>query len=170
LTACANDSVSQERDQEETCGLIMGAETKANEGIQQSGMAVQQGGSTDRVTQALESASLDIRNRSFKVSDNQENPDTGETIPRRTALQVHAAYFEDMSKTIDGGIEAMQSFDPDSFEAEGMEFTETIVTINDCCTSYHKQQTPEQLPEQMPEQQLSEGSTEDQAPEEEGDS
>src|SRR5699024_8745997 len=51
LTACANDSVSQERDQEETCGLIMGAETKANEGIQQSGMAVQQGGSTDRVTQ-----------------------------------------------------------------------------------------------------------------------
>src|SRR5699024_9476510 len=42
LTACANDSVSQERDQEETCGLIMGAETKASEGTQQSGMAVQQ--------------------------------------------------------------------------------------------------------------------------------
>src|SRR5699024_10297802 len=69
LTACCSDAVSQERDQEEPCGLIMGAETKANEGIQQSGMAVQQGGSTDRVTQALESASLDIRNRSFKVSD-----------------------------------------------------------------------------------------------------
>lgn len=170
LTACSSDAVSQERDQEETCGLIMGAETKANEGIQQSGMAVQQGGSTDRVTQALESASLDIRNRSFKVSDKQENPDTGETIPLRTALQVHAAYFNEMSETIGDGIEAMQSFDPDSFEAEGMQFNEALDTINGYCASYTQQQMQQQMPEQMPEQQLPEGSTEDQAPEEEGDS
>src|SRR5699024_6891063 len=124
----------------------MGTETKVNECIQQSGIAVQKGGSTERITHSLESASLYIGKPSFNVSDNQENPDTGETIPLRTALQVHAAYFEEMSKTIDGGIEAMQSFDPDSFEAEGMEFNEALETINGYCASYTQQQMQEQLP------------------------
>src|SRR5699024_12356952 len=105
---------------------IMRPQTYAYAVTQPRRMAGQPGGSTARVTQARESAALDIRNRSFKVSDNQENPDTRQTIPLRTALQVHAAYFEEMSKTIDGGIEAMQSFDPDSFEAEGMEFNEAL--------------------------------------------
>lgn len=165
LTACADDSVSQARDQEETCGLIMGAETKANEGIQQAGMAMQQGGGGDgQATQALESAALDIRNHSYDRSDNQTNPDTGETIPLRTALQVHAAYLNEMGTSVGEGMEAMQSFDPESFEAEGTSLTEALETINGYCASYAQQQMQGQGQGQMPQQQMPEGLPEEDAP------
>lgn len=165
LTACADDSVSQARDQEETCGLIMGAETKANEGIQQAGMAMQQGGGGDgQATQALESAALDIRNHSYDRSDNQINPDTGETIPLRTALQVHAAYLNEMGTSVGEGMEAMQSFDPESFEAEGTSLTEALETINGYCASYAQQQMQGQGQGQMPQQQMPEGLPEEDAP------
>ena len=165
LTACADDSVSQARDQEETCGLIMGAETKANEGIQQAGMAMQQGGGGDgQATQALESAALDIRNHSYDRSDNQTNPDTGETIPLRTALQVHAAYLNEMGTSVDEGMEAMQSFDPESFEAEGTSLTEALETINGYCASYAQQEMQGQGQGQMPQQQMPEGLPEEEAP------
>lgn len=165
LTACADDSVSQARDQEETCGLIMGAETKANEGIQQAGMAMQQGGGGDgQATQALESAALDIRNHSYDRSDNQTNPDTSETIPLRTALQVHAAYLNEMGTSVGEGMEAMQSFDPESFEAEGTSLTEALETINGYCASYAQQQMQGQGQGQMPQQQMPEGLPEEDAP------
>lgn len=165
LTACADDSVSQARDQEETCGLIMGAETKANEGIQQAGMAMQQGGGGDgQATQALESAALDIRNHSYDRSDNQTNPDTGETIPLRTALQVHAAYLNEMGTSVGEGMEAMQSFDPESFAAEGTSLTEALETINGYCASYAQQQMQGQGQGQMPQQQMPEGLPEEDAP------
>ncbi|MDN6173192.1 MAG: hypothetical protein L0J06_10480 [Yaniella sp.] len=165
LTACADDSVSQARDQEETCGLIMGAETKANEGIQQAGMAMQQGGGGDgQATQALESAALDIRNHSYDRSDNQTNPDTSETIPLRTALQVHAAYLNEMGTSVGEGMEAMQSFDPESFAAEGTSLTEALETINGYCASYAQQQMQGQGQGQMPQQQMPEGLPEEDAP------
>ncbi|NWN89777.1 MAG: hypothetical protein HLX51_14780 [Micrococcaceae bacterium] len=159
LTACADDSVSQSRDQEETCGFIMGAETKANEGIQSGMMSVQQGQGADsdasQASQALESAALDIRNYSYNVSDSQQNPDTGEEIPLRTALQVHAAYFDEMASLMDGGMEAMQGFDPSSFEAEGTTLTSALETINGYCASYAQQQMQGQMPQQqMPQQQM----------------
>src|SRR5699024_3779041 len=151
--------------QEETCGLIMGAETKANEGIQQAGMAMQQGGGGDgQATQALESAALDIRNHSYDRSDNQTNPDTGETIPLRTALQVHAAYLNEMGTSVGEGMEAMQSFDPESFEAEGTSLTEALETINGYCASYAQQQMQGQGQGQMPQQQMPEGLPEEDAP------
>lgn len=164
LTACADDSVSQARAQEETCGLIMGAETKANEGIQQAGMAMQQGGGDGQATQALESAALDIRNHSYDRSDDQTNPDTGETIPLRTALQVHAAYLNEMGTSVGEGMEAMQSFDPESFEAEGTSLTEALETINGYCASYAQQQMQGQGQGQMPQQQMPEGLPEEDAP------
>ncbi|MDN6152290.1 MAG: hypothetical protein L0I91_12895 [Yaniella sp.] len=165
LTACADDSVSQARAQEETCGLIMGAETKANEGIQQAGMAMQQGGGGDgQATQALESAALDIRNHSYDRSDNQTNPDTGETIPLRTALQVHAAYLNEMGTSVGEGMEAMLSFDPESFGAEGTSLTEALETINGYCASYAQQQMQGQGQGQMPQQQMPEGLPEEDAP------
>lgn len=165
LTACADDSVSQARDQEETCGLIMGAETKANEGIQQAGMAMQQGGGEDdRAPQALESSALDIRNHSFDRSDDQVNPDTGESIPLRTALQVHAAYLDEMGTSLAGGIEAMQGFDPTTFEAEGTSLTEALDTINSYCASYAQQQMQGQMPQQQMPQQMPEGMPEEEAP------
>lgn len=171
LTACADDSVSQARDQEETCGLIMGAETKANEGIQQAGMVMQQGGEGN-ASQAIESAALDIRNHSYDRSDDQVNPDTGETIPLRTALQVHAAYLDEMGDTIDEGMQAMQDFDPDSFEAEGTSLTEALDTINGYCSSFAQQQMQGQGQGQMPQQQMpQQGLPEEEAPapEEDGD-
>ena len=171
LTACADDSVSQARDQEETCGLIMGAETKANEGIQQAGMAMQQGGDGN-ASQALESAALDIRNHSYDRSDDQTNPDTGETIPLRTALQVHAAYLNEMGTSVDEGMEAMQSFDPNSFESEGTSLNDALDTINGYCASFAQQQMQGQGQGQMPQQQMpQQGLPEEEAeaPEEEGD-
>ena len=167
LTACADDSVSQSRDQEETCGFIMGAETKANEGIQSSMMNVQQGDDADgRTAQALESAALDIRNYSYNVSDAQQNPDTGEAIPLRTALQVHAAYFDEMASLMDGGVEAMQGFDPNSFEAEGTSLTSALETINGYCASYAQQQMQGQTPQgQMPQQQMPQQGMPEEAPE-----
>lgn len=168
LTACVDDSVSQSRDQEETCGVIMGAETKANESLQQVGMAMQTGGDGgDRATQALESSALDIRNHSFDRSDEQQNPDTGESIPLRTALQVHAAYFDEMANSMDEGMEAMQSFDPESFEAEGTSLTEALDTINGYCASYAQQQMQGEMPQQMPQQQMPEGEMPEGLPEEE---
>ena len=163
LTACADDSVSQARDKEETCGLIMGAETKANEGIQHASTAIQQGGGADgRATQAVDSSALDIRNHSYDRSDNQTNPDTGESIPLRTALQVHAAYLSEMGASLDEGMEAMQAFDPTTFEAEGTSLTEALETINGYCSSYAQQQMQGQG--QMPQQQLPEGMPEEEAP------
>lgn len=173
LTACADDSVSQARDQEETCGLIMGAETKANEGLQQTGMAMQTGGgSGDQASQALESSALDVRNHSFERSDDQVNPDTGENIPLRTALQVHAAYLNEMASSVDEGLEAMQGFDPNTFEAEGTSLTEALDTINGYCSSYAQQEMQGQMPQQqMPQQQMPqempEGLPEEEAPTEE---
>src|SRR5699024_12716614 len=119
----------------------MGAETKANEGIQQAGMAMQQGGGGDgQATQALESAALDIRNHSYDRSDNQTNPDTSETIPLRTAQQVHAAYLNEVRTSVVEGMEAMQSFDQESFEAGGTSLPEAVETINGYCASYAQQQ------------------------------
>lgn len=172
LTACADDSVSQAREQEETCGLIMGAETKANQGLQEAGMAMQTGGGGGgQAGQALESSALDIRNHSFDRSDNQTNPDTGESIPLQTALQVHAAYFEEMASSVDGGLEAMQSFDPSTFEAEGTTLTEALDTINGYCASYAQQQMQGQMPQQqmpqqqpMPQEGMPEGMPEEGAP------
>lgn len=166
LTACADDSVSQARDQEETCGLIMGAEAKANESLQQTGMAMQAGGgSGDQAAQALESSALDVRNHSFQRSDEQVNPETGETVPLRTALQVHAAYLDEMADTMGEGIDAMQSFDPDSVEVEGTNLNEALDTINGYCSSYVQQQMQGQMPQQqMPQQQMPQGMPEEEAP------
>lgn len=135
LTGCANDDASQARAQEETCGVFVGANAKANEALNR---AMQSGDAgSDRAAGILESAALDIRNHSFDRSDDVSAPGSDETIPLRTTLQVQAEFFDEMASAVEeDGVNAMSTVMPDDIEVNGMSHEEATEHLTAYCGSY----------------------------------
>ena len=126
LTACADDSVSQARAEEETCGLLQAASTKATGAL--TGVR-DASGPDSRAAFAVESAALDIRNHSYDRS--------GEL---RTALQVQAEQFQDTADALDEDVAGLQDADPTDVEVDGMSFEEASEVINSYCGPVLSQQ------------------------------
>ena len=119
LTACADGAANDARQQEETCGLMQAASTKATEAV--GGIREASGGDS-RAAFQIESAALDLRQHSFDRD--------GEL---RTALQVQAAQFNDMAETLNDDVAALQASDPSGVEVDGMSFEEASNVINTYC-------------------------------------
>lgn len=131
LTACADASTQQAREQEETCGVIQASGTKANEAIMR---AMQQtDGSGERAGNVVESAALDIRNHAFDRSNDQLAPGSDESIKLRTALQVQAASLDEMAATLKDDLNALQSFSPEGIEVDGMTYNDAASVIGAYC-------------------------------------
>ncbi len=134
LTGCADGADSQARAQEETCGLFLGANNKANEALNR---AMQQGdGAGPRAASVVESAALDIRNHSFDRTDDTQVPGSDETIALRTVLQVQAQFFNDMADAIEDDASAINSVNPEDIEVNGMTHAEATETLTTYCGSY----------------------------------
>ena len=135
LTGCANDDASQARAQEETCGVFMGANAKANEALNRAMQSGEAG--AERAASILESAALDIRNHSFDRTDSATAPGSDETIPLRTTLQVQAEFFDEMASAVkEDGVEAMNTVVPEDIEVNGMTYQEATDNLTAYCGSY----------------------------------
>ncbi|HEY4536598.1 MAG TPA: hypothetical protein VIG71_11610 [Enteractinococcus sp.] len=135
LTACADEATSQARAQEETCGVFLGANNKANEAVSR---AMQTGDSGNaRAATVVESAALDIRNHAFDRSDDVKAPGSNDSIALRTVLQVQAQFFDDMATTIgDDGVSALNTMTPEDVEVNGMSHSEATQALTGYCGSY----------------------------------
>lgn len=126
LTACADGAANDARQQEETCGLMQAASTKATEAV--GGIREASGGDS-RAAFQVESAALDLRQHSFERD--------GEL---RNALQVQAAQFDDMAETLNEDVSTLQDSDPTGIEVDGMSFEEASGVIGAYCGPVFGQQ------------------------------
>jgi len=126
LTACADDSVSQARQEEETCGLLNAATAKATDAMSN---VRESSGPVPRASFAVESAALDIRNHSFDRS--------GEL---RTALQVQAAHYDDMAETMSDDVSQLQGGSVSDIEVDGMSADEANSVLSSYCGTVFGQQ------------------------------
>lgn len=136
LTACTDGSTQQAREQEETCGLLMSANSKASEAMSTIRATT---GPDARAAFSLESVALDLRNHSYDRS-NTEQTSEGESVQLRTALQVQAAQFQELSDAIADDVASAQDVAPDSIEAEGMDLAEASGIISGYCGEVFAQQ------------------------------
>lgn len=128
FTACADDATSQARAQEETCGLLQVANTKAGEALAKTrGEA----GPNERAAFTIESAALDLRNHSFDRSDAE--PTNGDTAQVRTALQVNAAYFQAIADQVAEDAAGFQDVDAGAVELDGMNFEAANTELGAYC-------------------------------------
>ena len=134
LTGCASDDTSVARDQEETCGVLLGANNKANEAASRAMQAGESGG--PRAARVIESAALDLRNHSFDRSDDVQVPGSDETVAVRTMLQVQAEFYDEMATAIEEDPTTISSINPDDIEVNGMTTTEATEVMNTYCGSY----------------------------------
>ncbi|MGO1536313.1 MAG: hypothetical protein ACTHWM_05265 [Yaniella sp.] len=137
LTACADEDATQARNQEESCGLIQSASLKATESMN-SIQATE--GSDDRAAFVFESVALDLRNHSFDRSNDEPAPDSDETLKLRTALQVQAEQFQDMSDILGDDVNGLQNYDPSGIDVDGMSSGEATEIITNYCGPVFNQQ------------------------------
>lgn len=134
LTACADEATSQARAQEETCGVFLGANNKANEAVNRAMQVGESGG--ERAAHVVESAALDIRNHSFDRSDDVKAPGSGDSIALRTILQVQAQFFDEMAGALEEDVMSINTVNPDEIEVNGMTHAEATEALTGYCGSY----------------------------------
>ena len=137
LSACATGDAAQARQQEETCGLLMAANTKASSAM--SSVRATDGPDA-RAAFSVESAAQDLRNHSFDRSDDQPAPEGGETVQLRSALQAQAAYFEEMAVALNENVAGAQNINPDQVGVEGMTLADASEEIVTYCGPVFAQQ------------------------------
>lgn len=132
LTACADDATSQARAEEETCGLLISASTKVNAAA--SNIRESDAGDS-RAAFAVESAALDLRNHSFDRSNEESSGHEGETLQLRTALQVQAQEFEELSEILGNNPAGIGELDRAQLEVDGMGYSDAQATLSAYCSA-----------------------------------